>query len=103
MTVHELQAIERGEHEPTRIVFERMTTVYQRSESVLLLTTTPPEPPSVANFRGLTRGSAPKGDTALAIREARRVQAFLSELVSDVRELLPRFSPPPLALVEEPD
>jgi Zn-dependent peptidase ImmA (M78 family) len=87
----DLAAIESGDILVTSAVFQRMTTAYHQVESVLLLPYPPETDPLPADYR--TTGIAPatlRPQTLLVIREARRIQHYVSHLVAEDRELLPR-------------
>lgn len=87
----ELAAIESGEILVTSAVFQRMITAYHQVESVLLLPYPPQTDPLPADYR--TTGTAPatlSPETLLVIREARRIQHYVSDLADEDRELLPR-------------
>jgi Zn-dependent peptidase ImmA (M78 family)/DNA-binding XRE family transcriptional regulator len=84
-----LAEIEAGQEGPSNAVFRKMLAIYQQVESVLLL----PEPPEVEplpqDFRTagpVTRPLSP--EARLAIRDARRIQRWVSELRDEDPELI---------------
>jgi len=100
----ELAAIESGEILVTSAVFQRMITAYHQVESVLLLPYPPETDPLPADYR--TTGTAPatlSPQTLLVIREARRIQHYVSDLVAEDRELLLRAEIPLASFSDSPE
>jgi Zn-dependent peptidase ImmA (M78 family) len=84
-----LAEIEAGKGGPSSAVFRKMVGLYQQVESVLLL----PEPPDIEplpqDFRTAGPATRPLSPEArLAIREARRIQRWVSELRDEEPELI---------------
>jgi Zn-dependent peptidase ImmA (M78 family) len=100
----ELAAIESGDMPVASAVFQRMMNVYHQVESVLLLPYPPPTDPLPADYR--TVGIAPASltpETLLVIREARRIQHYVSDLVEEEKELFPRPEIPGASLSDNPE
>ncbi|MDO8614751.1 MAG: XRE family transcriptional regulator [Dehalococcoidia bacterium] len=98
-----LAAIERGDPELTPPVFRKMLAVYQQVESVLLLPEPPDTPTIPHDYR--TPGSAPttiSRETLSVIRDARRVQDYLSELAREEPEVIPLPRLPQANLADDP-
>ena len=88
----ELTAIEQGSEVSAKL-FRDMRRVYGRTESVLLLSSRPESGTSAVNRRTVPglRPHAPSLETIRAIRDGRRIQRVISELVEEDRELVPFF------------
>lgn len=85
----ELNDIENERKPITAALFRKMITLYQRVESDLLLPFPPDTDSLPQDYR--TIGGAPtllSPDTLLAIREARRIQHYVTELVEEQPELI---------------
>lgn len=89
----ELRQIERGDREVSGSTFRKMVNVYQRVESILLLPNPPDyeELPKDYRTAGRSRPSL-SSETRGVIRDARRVQHYLTELLELEPELLRRAS-----------
>jgi len=100
----ELLAIEEGRGPVTPPVFQRMIVAYGRVESVLLLPEPPAEDALPEDYRTVG-GALPavSPETLLAIREARRIQHYVSELRQDDDTLLPKADIPRAAITDDPD
>ena len=99
----ELAAIESGDLPVTSAVFQRMIRLYHQVESVLLLPYPPEIDPLPQDYR--TVGIAPATmtpQTLLVIREARRIQHYVSDLVEEDRELFPRAEITSASLSDDP-
>ncbi len=100
----ELAAIESGDLPVASPVFQRMIGVYDRVESVLLLPYPPETDPLPEDYR--TVGVAPATltpETILVIREARRIQHHVTDLLEEDRELFPRFDIAQASLADSPE
>jgi Zn-dependent peptidase ImmA (M78 family) len=85
----DLVAIEKGDQPLTGSLLQKMIVAYRQVESVLLLPYPPETDPLPTDFRTATRrrkGLSP--ETLLAIRDARRIQHYVTELVELDRELM---------------
>ncbi|MGE3074826.1 MAG: ImmA/IrrE family metallo-endopeptidase [Dehalococcoidia bacterium] len=88
--VADLRLIERGE-EPNVALFQRMTRVYKRPETVLLLPAAPIEPPEIHDYRRAAGCSGkPLPQTLTALRGAATAQQFVSDVLAEEPEILPR-------------
>lgn len=99
----ELAAIETGDILVTSAVFQRMIATYHQVESVLLLPYPPETDPLPEDYR--TIGTAPGGltrQTLLVIREARRIQHYVTDLLGEDTELLPRAEITLASLSDDP-
>jgi transcriptional regulator with XRE-family HTH domain len=84
-----LEAIENDRQPVSATVFRKMISVYQQVESVLLLPEIPETDPLPEDYRtvgGVPR--VPRPETLLAFREVRRIQRYVSELLTDDPELM---------------
>ena len=99
-----LSEIERGTTPLSSTTFHRMLTVYQQTESVLLLPERPNWDPLPQDFRtaGGVRATL-KPDTRMAIREARRFQHSMTELKEDYPALVSVASLPPVRVDDDPE
>jgi len=98
-----LAAIERGDPSLTPPIFRKMLSVYQQVESVLLLPEPPDTPTIPHDYR--TPGSAPttiSRETLAVIRDARRVQDYLSDLAAEEPEIVPLPRLPQADLADNP-
>ena len=99
LTLTDLTAIEDGEQGVTSRIFHAMMGLYKQVESVLLLPQVPKRDPLPEDFR--TSGSAPLSlspEARIAIREARRIQRFVTELRDIDREIMPLAAIPTASL-----
>jgi len=95
ITDDQLAAIERGAP-PTSAIFGKMLRVYAQTESILLLPSPPETDPLPHDYRAVGRApSSPTPETLMAIREARRVQHFVGDLLEEEPEFIrhAQFSP----------
>lgn len=89
-----LTALEAGRELPTRTLLGQMARLYKRAYTVMLL----PEPPAIeevpTDYRTLPGPRQAIGpDTAYALREARRLQEAITDIVSEEPRLYPTFVP----------
>lgn len=98
----ELADIESGALEPSSTVFDKMIRVYRQSESVLLLAQPPDIDPLPRDYRTAAgRRTRLSPETRLAIRDARELQRYVSELVSDDPQLIDRVTFPSVTLADD--
>ncbi len=104
ITEGELEQFENGNSQPDLETFDRMVSAYKQPESVLLLTTPPPTIALPRDFRtsgGRRAGLTP--ETRLALREARELQQYVSELVIDDPQLIKSLKIKPATTTENPE
>lgn len=104
ISVSELVAIEQGAAAVPPQVFSRMRTTYGRIESVLLLPEPPEEDELPRDYRTVA-GARPtlSPETLFAIREGRRIQQYVSELLEDDDSLLPKADIPRASIDIDPE
>jgi len=99
-----LEEIERGDSPVSTTTFHRMLTVYQQTESVLLLPNTPDWDPWPQDFRtGGNLRAALLPETRMAIREARRYQHAMSDLREDYAEAFAKASLRAATIEDDPE
>lgn len=104
MSEAELAALERGDRQPTARTFRRMIDIYQQIESVLLLPVPPVGDPIPHDYRSSGAGRVSLShETREVIRDARRIQHFVTDLLSDDPELMPHTNIPERVLSDAPD
>ena len=100
----ELAEVESGKLQPRTKTFDKMVGVYKQPESVLLLAHPPATDPLPQDFRTVGGKRAHlTPETLLAIREARDLQYYVSELVADDPQLISRSGLPSIDLSNSPE
>jgi len=104
VTDTELTEIESGKLHPTTTTFDKMVAVYKQPESVLLLAQPPVVDPLPQDFRTVgNRRAHLTPETRLAIRDARDLQHYVSELVADDPQLISKPHLPTTESNSDPD
>ncbi len=86
----ELEALEHGDMAPSNALFQKMLRVYAQTESILLLPSPPHTDPLPHDYRSVGRATtgSPMPETLMAIREARRIQHFITDLLEEEPEFI---------------
>ena len=93
-----------GDHEIPAYLFKNMRSVYKQLESVLLLPAPPQPDPLPRAFRP-AMGHQPSlsPETLLVLREVRRFQHLITDLLAEERELLPHPNLREASLADDPE
>lgn len=98
----DLRAFESGRKEPPLTLLRQLARIYKRAFAVMLLSE-PPETESIpTDFRTLPGNKQAIGpETALALRQARRLQEVISDIVEENPSLFPKFNLPTVSQRDE--
>lgn len=104
VSIPALTQIEEGTTGPTAPVFRKMLSVYQQVESVLLFPEPPDSDPLPQDFRAVGGNqSMPSPETLYAIRDVRRIQHYVTDILEDEPELLTHASISVGSLSDDPE